>query len=412
MSLILTSLAFKAISARFKLFPLLKGGTIEDMRIKERPEEFVVYEVADIAPEGQGEHALYRLVKRGATTWDVLGDVARRLRLRADALKYGGLKDRQALSFQFITIKHGPRKDLQGKNYRLEYLGQTTQPMSKARLLGNRFRILVKGVSTAHLKHEVPRVKRWGVVNYFDEQRFGSVRQGQGFAAREIILGNYERALYLMLVEGSQYEMARTRKFRACLRKSWPQVGDCLALSPSPWEKRLLEFLRQHRPSKRTFKRALALVDKEYLLLLCQAYQAYIWNETTKLYLQSLGLELFSIPYLLGELLFYRSIPEGLWKTIAQQKLPLPSPRLRLDPPFKALMESVLKKEGIESLHKFRSLVKGALFKTYPRPLVVIPEGLTYETVGPEQVWVEFFLPKGSYATIVLRRLFGLNPER
>ncbi len=58
MSLILTSLAFKAISARFKLFPLLKGGTIEDMRIKERPEEFVVYEVADIAPKGQGEHAL------------------------------------------------------------------------------------------------------------------------------------------------------------------------------------------------------------------------------------------------------------------------------------------------------------------------------------------------------------------
>ncbi|NPB09195.1 MAG: tRNA pseudouridine(13) synthase TruD, partial [Thermodesulfobacteria bacterium] len=252
------------------------------MRIKEKPEDFVVYEVADIAPEGRGEHALYRLTKRGATTWDVIGDVARKLRLRAEAIKYGGLKDRHAVSYQFVTIKQGPKRDIEGRNYRLEYLGQTTQPMSKARLRGNRFRILVKGVSAEGLEEEVRLVNRFGVVNYFDDQRFGSVRHGQGFALREIILGNYEKALYLLLVEGSQYEMKRTQEFRDCLRKNWPNVRACIELAPSRWEKNLLEFLSRHRPSKRTFKRALALVDGEYLLMLCHAYQAYIWNETVK----------------------------------------------------------------------------------------------------------------------------------
>ncbi len=376
------------------------------MRIKERPEDFVVYEVADIAPEGKGDYALYRLVKRGATTWDVIGDLARRLRLKADQIQYGGLKDRHAVSYQFLTIKHGPKRDLEGRNYRLEYLGQTTRQMSKARLKGNHFRILVRGVSAQGLEEEIRLVARYGVVNYFDDQRFGSAKHGQGFALREIILGNYERALYLLLVEGSQYEMKRTAEFRRCLRKNWPHFKACLELAPSPWERRLLEFLSAHRPSKRTFKRALSLVDKEYLLMLCHAYQAYIWNETVKLYLRSLGLELFSVPYLLGEHLFYREVPEKIWPELSEQKIPLPSPRLKLDERIKTLMEKVLEKEGIPSLAKFRTLIKGAMFKTYPREVVVVPQDLRFEPVEEEGVRLEFFLPKGSYATVLLKRLF------
>ncbi|WP_022852623.1 tRNA pseudouridine(13) synthase TruD [Thermodesulfatator atlanticus] len=381
------------------------------MRIKVRPEDFVVYEVADIKPEGKGDFSLYRLQKRGATTWDVLGDIARRLRFRTSRIQYGGLKDRHAVSYQYLTIRHGPKKDLRGKNYLLEYLGQTSKPMSKARLKGNFFRILVRDVSTKGLEEEIELISRYGVVNYFDEQRFGSVRHGKGFAIRELILGNYERALYLMLAEGSQYEMKRTENFRKCLKKYWPDVSRCLDLAPSPWERSLLEFLASHRPSKRTFKRAFALIDREYLLMLCHAYQAHIWNETVKLYLKKLGLRLYPVPYLLGELLFYRDFPEVLRPAILEKKIPLPSPRLKLDSELKAIMEEVIEKEGIPGLEKFRTLAKGATFKTYPREVAIIPEKIKYEEAGEDAVWVEFFLPKGSYATIVLKRLFLLPKE-
>ncbi|NPA49551.1 MAG: tRNA pseudouridine(13) synthase TruD [Thermodesulfobacteria bacterium] len=381
------------------------------MKIKSRPEDFVVYEVADIAPEREGAFALYRLSKRGATTWDVVGDLARRLRLKARDIHYGGLKDRHAVSYQYVTIKHGPRKDIKGRNYLLEYLGQTRTPMSKAKLKGNFFRILVRDVETEGLEEEVRLVSRYGVANYFDEQRFGSARHGKGFAARELILGHYERALYLLLVEGSQYEMKRTEEFRECLRKNWPRVEACLELAPSPWERRLLEFIASHKPSKRTFKRALGLVDREYLLMLCHAYQAYIWNETVKLYLKRQGLRLYPVPYVMGEHLFYREVPEEVWPELSSRKIPLPSPRLELEPEIKDLMEEVLRREGISSLEKFRTLVKGAMFKTYPREVVVVPQRLNFEKKGKREVLLEFFLPKGSYATIVLKRLFLVPRE-
>ncbi len=376
------------------------------MRIKQKPEDFVVYEVADISPEAKGPYALYRLYKRGATTWDVLGDIARRLRCRYDDIGYGGLKDRQALSYQFITLKNGPKRDLEGRNYRLEYLGQTTTPMSKALLQGNKFRILVREVKTDGLEKEIDLVRRFGVVNYFDEQRFGSVRQSGEFAIRELILGHYERALYLILVEGSQYEIKRTRPFRECLRRHWPKTGPCLDLAPSPWERKLLEFLASHRPSKRTFKRAFALVDREYLFLLCNAYQAYIWNETVKEILKRQGIDLFAVPYLLGELLFYRKLSETEASFLRDLKLPLPSPKLRLDQFLRETMEKVLQREGISGLAKFRTLAKGATFKTYPREIIIFPKELRCEVVAPKQVKLEFFLPKGSYATVLLKRLF------
>ncbi len=381
------------------------------MKIKARPEDFVVYEVADIAPEKEGPFALYRLFKKGATTWDVVGDLARRLRLRAQDIHYGGLKDRHAVSYQYVTIKDGPKKDLKGRNYLLEYLGQSKTPMSKAKLRGNFFRIRVQDIDPAGLEEEIVLLSRYGVVNYFDEQRFGSARHGLGFVARELILGHYEKALYLLLVEGSLYEMKRTRKFRQCLRENWPQVTPCLEFAPSPWERRLLEFITQHKPSKRTFKRALGLVDREYLLMLCHAYQAYIWNETVKLYLQRLGLKLYPVPYVMGEHFFYRAVPENKWVELSSRRIPLPSPRLKLEPEIKILLEEVLQKQGIPSLEKFRTLIKGATFKTYPREVVVIPERLHFEKRGPSEVLLEFFLPKGSYATVVLKRLF-LLPKR
>ncbi len=381
------------------------------MKIKARPEDFIVYEVADIAPEGKGPFALYRLFKRGATTWDVIGDLARRLRLRAQDIRYGGLKDRHAISYQYVTIKNGPKKDLKGRNYLLEYLGQTQTPMSKARLKGNFFRILVREVDLEGIEEEMALLSRYGVANYFDEQRFGSARHGRGFAARELILGHYERALYLLLIEGSQYEMKRTEIFRKCLRQHWPEVAPCLKYAPSPWERRLLEFLSSHRPSKRTFKRAIGLVDREYLLMLCHAYQAYVWNETVKIYLKRLGLKLYPVPYLLGEHLFYREVPEDRWPELSARRIPLPSPRLKLAPEIREIMEEVLQREGISSLDKFRTLVKGATFKTYPREVVVIPEQLRLEKRGKREALVEFFLPKGSYATILLKRLFLLPKE-
>lgn len=384
------------------------------MRLKDRPEDFVVYEVADIHPEGQGPYALYRLCKRDLTTWDVLGEIARRLRLRQDQLGYGGLKDRRSLSYQFVTIPQGPKRDLRGSGWQLEYLGQVASPMSKARLKGNLFEITVRDLEVGEedLEKEVRQVQQYGLPNYFDEQRFGSVRHQKEFVARKVVLGEYEEALYLLLVESSQYESRKTQAFRDCLRRHWPQLKPCQSLAPSPWEKKVVEFLVSHGRSKRTFKRALALVDREYLLMLAHAYQAYLWNEILKEFLIQRGWDHIRIPYLLGELVFYETLPPEGREEFRKLRLPLPAPRLHLSSPWEGLVEEVLAREGLSGLSQLRSAVKGLVFKSYPRETGLFPTQMSWGLApderypGRKKAFFRFFLPKGAYATLVLKRLF------
>ena len=382
------------------------------VKIKEKPEDFVVSEVADIYPEGKGEYALYLLKKRELSTWDVLGRIAKRLRISMDSIGFGGLKDKKAVANQFITIKSGPKRDFSTKDYELIYLGQTSRPMSKELLLGNKFEVVVRDFSFEEetFTREVELVKSYGIANYFDEQRFGSVKSSKEFAVKEIIKGNYEKALYLMLAEGSPVDIEKTRRFRNCLKRNWGHFERCLELAEINWEKKLLEFLATHKPSKRTFKRALGMVVKEYLFFLGNAYQSFLWNEILKRVLKALSISVFEVPYLMGSFYFYKEVKEESWEVLKSLKLPLPSPKLQFREKIKGLelakiYEEVCQEEGISGIKAFRTFVKGLVFKTYPRPAVVFPRDLEWEKVGESAVKLKFFLEKGSYATLVIKRL-------
>jgi tRNA pseudouridine13 synthase len=383
------------------------------MKIKEKLEDFVVSEIAEIYPEGKGEYSLYILKKYNVSTWDALGKIAKNLRISMDSIGYGGIKDKRAIAHQFITIKNGPKKDLKEKEYELIYLGKTTKPMSKELLIGNKFEVVVRDfrVKEEKFNKEVELVKKFGLANYFDEQRFGSIKSSGEFAVKEIILGNYEKALYLMLAEGSAVDIEKTRKFRDCLKKHWRNFEKCLDLAKVNWEKNLLKFLIEHKPSKRTFKRALNLVDKEYLFFLGNAYQSYLWNEILKEVILKLDISYFKAPYLLGEFFFYKEPSEEKWETLKNLKLPLPAPKLQFREKanffnLEEIYDKICKNEGLNGIKSLRTFVKGLIFKTYPRPAVVFPENLEWEKIDNTTIKLKFSLEKGSYATLVVKRLY------
>jgi len=382
------------------------------MKIKEKLEDFVVSEIADIYPEGKGEYSLYMLKKLNISTWDALGKIAKKLRISMDSINYGGLKDKKAIAHQFITIKGGPKRDIKEKEFELIYLGKTTKPMSKDLLIGNKFEIIVRDFQIEEKKfdREVELVRKFGLSNYFNEQRFGSIKSSKEFAAKEIILGNYERALYLMMAEGSAVDIEKTRKFRECLKKHWGNFEKCLEFAKVNWEKNLLNFLITHKPSKRTFKRALNLVDKEYLFFLGNAYQSYLWNEVLKEVILRLEIPYFEISYLLGKLFFYKEVPADKWEILQNLKLPLPSPKLKFKEKFENLnleeiYNEIYKREGLDNIKNLRSFIKGLIFKTYPRPAVIFPEKLEWEKLDNTTIKIKFTLEKGAYATLVVKRL-------
>jgi tRNA pseudouridine13 synthase len=382
------------------------------MKIKEKLEDFVVSEIADIYPEGKGEYSLYMLKKLNISTWDALGKIAKKLRISMDSINYGGLKDKKAIAHQFITIKGGPKRDIKEKEFELIYLGKTTKPMSKDLLIGNKFEIIVRDFQIEEKKFdkEIELVRKFGLSNYFNEQRFGSIKSSKEFAAKEIILGNYERALYLMMAEGSAVDIEKTKKFRDCLKKHWGNFEKCLEFAKVNWEKNLLNFLITHKPSKRTFKRALNLVDKEYLFFLGNAYQSYLWNEVLKEVILRLEIPYFEISYLLGKLFFYKEVPADKWEILQNLKLPLPSPKLKFKEKFENLnleeiYNEICKREGLDNIKNLRSFIKGLIFKTYPRPAVIFPEKLEWEKLNNTTIKIKFTLEKGAYATLVVKRL-------
>src|SRR5439155_21930951 len=94
------------------------------MKLKQTPEDFQVEELTDVVPTGEGPFALDRMEKRGWATPDALAAVRRRWKIQPNRLSYGGLKDRHALTVQYLTIFRGPSRKLTHHDIHLEYLGQ------------------------------------------------------------------------------------------------------------------------------------------------------------------------------------------------------------------------------------------------------------------------------------------------
>lgn len=381
-------------------------------KIKVNPEDFIVSEVVSLSPGVKGEYSLYLLKKRNLGTWDALGQIARKWHLPLKYFGYGGLKDKRALTFQYITIKNGPKRDLLKKDLELTYLGRSQTSLGKEHLLGNNFEILVREVQKgpSEILSSMDEIKRYGIPNYFDEQRFSSVREGQKFAVKEIIEGRFEEALYIMLALSSPDEFYHSRKLRDCLKKNWRKWKDCLPFAQLNWERNLLQFLSSHNPSQRTFKRALHLIDQEYLFFLGNVYQSYLWNEVLKEILIYYKLTDIAIPFLFGKLYFYRTLPQEKRDLLKDLKIPFPSPKMRIEDtqevPLKELYLKVFKNEGLQDFKALRSFIKGLIFKSYPRPAIVFPIDLTCEKVEDRTYRVRFFLEKGSFATLIIKRLF------
>jgi tRNA pseudouridine13 synthase len=381
-------------------------------KIKVYPEDFIVSEVVSLTPSESGEYSLYLLKKKNLSTWDALGQIAKKWHLPLKYFGYGGLKDKNAITFQYITIKNGPKGDFIKKELELTYLGKSISPLGKTHLLGNNFEIVVREaeIEANELYKRSEEIKRYGIPNYFDEQRFSSVKECKKFAVKEIIKGNFESALYLILALSSPDEFSYSRKLRDCLKKNWRKWKECLPFANLNWEKNLLQFLASHNPSQRTFKRALHLIDQEYLFFLGNVYQSYLWNEVLKEVLIHLDLTDIAIPFLFEKLYFYKDLSQEKLDLLRNLKIPYPSPKMQVQDtpqiPLYSLYLKIFKREGLEDFKALRSFIKGLIFKSYPRPAIIFPIDLTCEKLADKTYKIKFFLEKGSYATLIIKRLF------
>src|ERR1700740_2740490 len=150
------------------------------MKIKSRPDDFVVEEFLDL-PEfsPSGDYVTYKLEKRGLSTLEVVNRLVHKYRIRDREINFAGMKDKYALTSQYLSIRGRGLKEIKEKNFTLIPLGRTVRPVGPDLLKKNRFRITLRGLEKVWipgLMSSLNEISLWGFPNYFGEQRFGSVR--------------------------------------------------------------------------------------------------------------------------------------------------------------------------------------------------------------------------------------------
>ncbi len=376
------------------------------MKIKQRPEDFAVEELDRYELAKAGPFALYRLVKWDIGTIEAAADIARNWNLPRARISFGGLKDRHARTEQAISILGGPERGFEGSRFRLEYLGRSRDPITRASFEANRFEIVVRDLA------EIPDlepVRRRGLPNYYDDQRFGSLRgTGGEFIGRALVRGEHEKALRLALASPAPEDRKARREVKAALRDRWGDWASLRRELPPCPERSVVSYLAEH-PGAWGF--AFERLDPRLRLLFVAAYQSLLWNRALAGILEQLP-DTFEVEYAAGRHLFYRSLDDATHDRLCELSIPLVTPAQKFEGEAAAAMAKVLAAEKVEPRQFRLKRMRETFFGKGMRPAIVAPARLASRAGddelnrGRRRLTLAFELPKGSYATILIKRLF------
>jgi tRNA pseudouridine13 synthase len=334
--------------------------------LKEQFDDFLVDEVLsrDILVEESTAYHVYCLKKQNYTTERAVRAVTKALGLLRKAASYAGTKDKQAITTQYVVLK-GVSKDkvlaLGLKDITLGFIGYTKAHLRLGDLAGNTFSVTVRNLEGS-LPETFP--SSFFVPNYFDEQRFSTANVKLGF--------------HLM-------------------RKEFKDATALLQSFDNDFSQIITPHL-QKLPNDHIG--ALRLLPQKILLFYVHAVQSKIFNDILTQKIQEPS---FPVPYSEGKFIF----PEELILEARQEELPLPGFDTEgLDEFLQQEYNLTTRQFLITSMPELS--LTGSTRKAY---ILVSDFRVSYAEdelhTDKKKAMVQFTLPKGSYATIVIRQLFA-----
>ncbi len=160
--------------------------------LKSEPEDFQVEEVPAYAPCGEGEHLYLWVEKRGRSTPEAARVLSRHLGIGEREISYAGLKDRQGITRQLFSVPARVEPEVASfadPEVTVLWSKRHRNKLKTGHLRGNRFRIRIRRVKDpAAATAVLERLGKVGVPNAFGDQRFGA---GDDNAAlgKQLLLG-------------------------------------------------------------------------------------------------------------------------------------------------------------------------------------------------------------------------------
>jgi tRNA pseudouridine13 synthase len=162
-------------------------------KIRDRPDDFVVDELPAYEPLGHGDHLFVRFQKTGLNTQEAVRLIAAALGVDAGQAGYAGMKDRHAVTQQWASFFGAePERALALELPAIRVLAAARHPhkIRTGHLRANHFKLLIRDAPAEQLETATQvfaELDRRGAPNYYGEQRFGRDR-GNVAEARRFVL--------------------------------------------------------------------------------------------------------------------------------------------------------------------------------------------------------------------------------
>ncbi len=253
--------------------------------LKQSADEFRVTEISNYPwPEAAGPYVVLRIASRDWEQHELGAALARRLGLAPHAVAWSGTKDRRAVAERLLSYRGPlPEGDLGLPGVELLEAYRARDGLVLGHHYGNAFEIHVvpDGASPEsageHYDATAAELRRLGVVpNFFGPQRFGEVRPITHRVGRALVRGDPEGAVDAYLTERPEGTPdARGDSARAAYAEHRDAARALREFPPDyRFERALLERLARGQNATQ----ALRGLSRELRLLFVHAFQAYVFN--------------------------------------------------------------------------------------------------------------------------------------
>lgn len=329
-------------------------------------QDFRVTEVSlapELEPMAKSKFTYVWLEKSGLTTFDAMEQLKDFFKLSFDDVNNQGLKDEDAVTEQLISIKKiltdkdvfafNKKYERKHNFSRIKYIiGYGSKPAQERSLHGNSFSIVVrnlKKIEVTKLSDYINSQRHHYFINYYDNQRFG--------------------------MPGGPYNTHLIGE--AIVRKNWKQALDCLRLSRNECP----EIIGKPK-SNIDFKKIFQKINPKRVQFYISSYNSHLWNTLTSALIEK-----------------HTKSEEHSFENVG---------RLHLPQSHNFVCPHICEVDGYEFSHEKFS----ALQKAYKRNTLVLTTIFIHTDEIDElhrnrkKISLSFFLPTGSYATMIIKQLF------
>ena len=224
------------------------GGQVGRGLFKACHEDFRVDETLPFEPEGEGEHSLLWVEKRGENTDWVAGQLADYAGVKRQSVSYAGRKDRQGVTRQWFCVTLPGQDDpdwmvLPLDNVKVLKQARHRKKLRTGALKGNHFVITLREIQADKVALEslLNTVSQSGVPNYYGPQRFGlggrNLNKAMAMFEGRFRVKRNKRSMYLSAARSWLFNQIVSERVR---NGSWDQCqsGDVLGF----WDSNSLIF--------------------------------------------------------------------------------------------------------------------------------------------------------------------------